>query len=78
MSNKLITSLYIILILIGKNKLFFKHDIKKDKSILSLIKRFYFVEVLVPSQESEWSCICVLGVSVMYMCVRGISHVYVC
>ena len=33
-----------------------------------------FTEVPVLSQESEWSCICVL--EVMYMCVRG--HVYVC
>ena len=27
-------------------------------------------------KESDWSCICVLGV--MYMCVRGHVHVYVC
>jgi hypothetical protein len=31
-------------------------------------------------KESDWSCICVLGVmhvlGVMYMCVRG--HLYVC
>ena len=27
-------------------------------------------------KESDWSCICMLGV--MYMCVRGHVHVYVC
>ena len=34
----------------------------------------HFIEVAVPSLESEWSCICVL--EVMYLCVRG--HVFVC
>ena len=33
-----------------------------------------FIEVSVPSQESERSCICVL--EVMYLCVRGL--VFVC
>jgi hypothetical protein len=33
-----------------------------------------FIEVPVPSQESERSCICVL--EVMYLCVRG--HVFLC
>ena len=41
-----------------------------------------FIGVLAPCQESERSCICVLGVMYMcvrirvYVCVRG--HVYVC
>ena len=34
----------------------------------------FFIEVPVPSQESERSCICVL--EVMYLCVRG--HVFIC
>jgi len=36
------------------------------------------IYVPVPSQKNERSCICVLGVSVMYLCVRGICHVFVC
>jgi hypothetical protein len=28
--------------------------------------------------RGEWSCICMLGVSVMYMYVRGECHVYIC
>jgi hypothetical protein len=51
---------------------------------------FYFQQYFryVPSQESDWSCFCVLGVSrqesdwscicvlgVMYLCVRGIDFV---
>jgi hypothetical protein len=31
----------------------------------------HFIEVAVPSLESEWSCICVL--EVMYLCVRGMD-----
>jgi hypothetical protein len=28
-----------------------------------------FIEVLVPSQESEWSCICMLGVSIWHLSI---------
>jgi hypothetical protein len=31
------------------------------------------IEVTVPSQESEWSCICVLGLSMLYMCLLSIE-----
>jgi uncharacterized protein YpmS len=31
------------------------------------------IEVTVPSQESEWSCICVLGLSMLYLCLRFIE-----
>ena len=38
------------------------------------LKLQLFIEVSVPSQENEWSSICVLEVK--YLCVRG--QVFVC
>ena len=32
----------------------------------------------VPSHETERLCICVLDVSVMYLCVIGICYVFMC
>ena len=32
-----------------------------------------FIKVTVSSQESEWSCICVLGLSMLYLCLLFIE-----
>jgi hypothetical protein len=40
---------------------------------LSWLDCLFFIKVSVSSQESEWSCICVLGLSMLYLCLLFIE-----